>query len=267
MLRTPAVAGQFYPGQETELRRMLAEMLPTGIDKKPSIGVMSPHAGLVFSGKVAGQTLAGAVLPQKVVILGPNHHGAGHVAAVYQRGTWRTPLGDIPIAESLADRILNECPSMAADAAAHRFEHSLEVQVPFLQVLLPGIEIVPICLSRLPLGDLLAMGSGLARAVRDTHEHPLLLASSDMTHFESGEAARKKDFRAIERILDLDPEGLFETVMANHISMCGVMPTVVMLQAARELGATGAELVEYSNSGDVTGDQSDVVGYAGVRVF
>jgi len=267
MIRTPAVAGQFYPGQENELRRMLDDLLPSDMDRKTSLGVMSPHAGYMFSGQVAGQTLAGTALPHQVVILGPNHHGAGHPAAVYQRGAWRTPLGDVPIAENLADRILEECPETGADTAAHRFEHSLEVQVPFLQVLVPEVEIVPICISRLPLTALLALGNGLARVLRDLDERPLLLASSDMTHFESGESARRKDFLAIERILDLDPEGLYETVTSNHISMCGVFPTVVMLQATRSLGASKAELVEYSNSGDVTGDQSDVVGYAGVRVF
>jgi len=267
MLRSPAVAGQFYPGRETHLRQMLDEMLPTGEEKRLALGVMSPHAGYVYSGKVAGKTLGGTVIPGKVIILGPNHHGVGHPAAVYEQGSWLTPLGEVRIAEDVTSYILDECPMTSADTAAHKYEHSLEVQVPFLQYLDPEVRIAPVCISRLSLEELMHMGEGLALAAAHCPEKPLFVASSDMTHFESGAVAHHKDFLAIEKILALDPEGLYETVHVNSISMCGVMPTVVMLQALKCLGASEAELVAYSNSGDVTGDQADVVGYAGVRIF
>jgi AmmeMemoRadiSam system protein B len=129
------------------------------------------------------------------------------------------------------------------------------------------VRIVPICVSQLPLDVLLRMGEGLAGAIRADGTRPLIISSSDMTHFEAGDVARRKDFLAIERALELDPAGLYATVRSNSISMCGVIPTVIMLQAALCLGAKDAELVAYSNSGDVTGDQSDVVGYAGIRVY
>jgi AmmeMemoRadiSam system protein B len=154
----------------------------------------------------------------------------------------------------------------ADDSVAHRFEHSLEVQLPFLQFRSPQVSIVPICISRMPLESLLQMGDGLARAIKGAASPPLIVASTDMTHYESGKAARRKDFQALEKVLALDPQGLYQVVQGERISMCGVLPTVVMLQAALGLGASRAELVGYSNSGDVTGDQSEVVGYAGVRI-
>lgn len=266
MLRTPAVAGQFYPGHRNTLEQTLARLIPVTGHKRAAFGIMSPHAGYIYSGAVAGQSLAGVAIPAEVVILGPNHHGSGHQAAVYHRGGWETPLGVVPIAEDLADTILTACPEAGADEVAHRFEHSLEVQVPFLQALAAGMAIVPICIGRLPLAALLSLGDGLAAALRLRPTLPLIVASSDMTHYESATEARRKDHLALDRVLALDPEGLYRTVRDNRISMCGVLPTVVMLRAALALGASRAELVAYANSGDVTGDQSEVVGYAGVVV-
>jgi len=266
MLRAPAVAGQFYPGRKSVLASELSRLIPAVTDRRRALGVMSPHAGYVYSGAVAGRTFAAVTIPPEVLILGPNHHGVGHQAAVYSRGGWETPLGVVPIAEQLADAVLAACPTTAADTTAHRFEHSLEVQVPFLQSLAPAVAIVPLCIGRVSLDALLALGNGLVAALHTRPVLPLIVASTDMTHFESGESARRKDQMALQHVLALDPEGLYRTVSANRISMCGVLPTVVMLQAARALGATGAELVCYANSGEVTGDQDEVVGYAGVIV-
>jgi AmmeMemoRadiSam system protein B len=266
MLRPPAVAGQFYPGRRSALEEALAQIVPTVTHKRQVFGVMSPHAGYVYSGAIAGRTFAGIDIPPEVVILGPNHHGAGHQAAVFHRGSWETPLGNVPVAEELADAILTACPAAGADTLAHRYEHSLEVQVPFLQTLAGDLAIAPLCLGRVPLGTLLALGDGLAAALRTRPRLPLIVASSDMTHFESGPEARRKDQLALQEILSLDPEGLYQVVRDNRISMCGVLPTVVMLRAALVLGATGAELIAYANSGDVTGDQREVVGYAGVII-
>ncbi|MEJ2492058.1 MAG: AmmeMemoRadiSam system protein B [Desulfuromonadales bacterium] len=266
-MRSAVVAGQFYPGQKASLQQTVHALMPANKEFEPAIAVMSPHAGYIYSGKVAGHTFSSIDIPEEVIILGPNHHGRGHAAAVYAHGAWETPLGSTAIAEDLAAKILAECPMAAEDRVAHRFEHSLEVQLPFLQVRAPQARIVPICISHLPLTTLLALGDGLARVIVSRPVAPLMVASTDMTHYESGETAREKDFLALDKVLALDPEGLFRVVMERQISMCGVFPTVVMLQAAKALGAEGATLIEYSNSGDVTGDQSEVVGYAGVRIF
>jgi AmmeMemoRadiSam system protein B len=266
MLRSAVVAGHFYPGQRESLLEALGSLMAAGTPEQPAIAVMSPHAGYIYSGSVAGKTFSSVAIPDQVVILGPNHHGRGHVAAVYASGAWETPLGQATIAAGLARRILGECSMTAEDTVAHRFEHSLEVQLPFLQYRAPHVSIVPICVSRMPLESLLQLGDGLARAIQANDSVPLIVASTDMTHYESGKSSRKKDFQALEKVLDLDPEGLYQVVQGERISMCGVLPTVVMLRAALALGAREAKLIAYSNSGDVTGDQSEVVGYAGVRI-
>jgi MEMO1 family protein len=266
MLRAPAVAGQFYPQHAAALATTLDRLIPPVAANVPAYGVMVPHAGYVYSGQVAGKTFARAAIPNEVVILGPNHHGTGHPLAVFPGGDWEMPLGKVPIAQALTGAILAACPKAAADSEAHQFEHSLEVQVPFLQTLVPELAIAAICIGRAGLDALLALGDGLAVALRTRPVRPLLVASTDMTHYESGETARRKDHLALQRVLALDPEGLYRTVGEQHISMCGVLPTVVMLRAALALGATRAELVAYANSGDVTGDQRQVVGYAGVIV-
>jgi MEMO1 family protein len=266
MQRPPAVAGQFYPGGSGQLRSILSELIPAEAQKIAALGVMAPHAGYIYSGAIAGRTLAGVRIPEKVIVLGPNHHGAGHPAAVYASGSWVTPLGESAVDAGLAERILAACPAMAADTAAHRFEHSLEVQLPFLQVLAPETRIVPICLRYNSLEKLLEMGEGLARAISEEKDDVLLLASTDMSHYESGDIARSKDEQALRHILDLDPPGLYDEVQREKISMCGVVPVVVMLETAKRLGASSATLIEYGNSGDITGNQSEVVGYAGVVV-
>lgn len=267
MLRSAVVAGQFYPGQKQSLFQTVDSLISSTATEKPAIALMSPHAGYIYSGGVAGQTFSGVKIPDDVIILGPNHHGRGHMAAVFASGAWETPLGQTKISADLAKRILSECPMTAEDLVAHRYEHSLEVQLPFLQFRAPHSSIVPICISHMPLETLLQLGDGLARAILSSRGKPLIVASTDMTHYESGNVARKKDCLALEKVLALDPEGLYEVVQEHQISMCGVVPTVVMLQAALALGAENAELIAYSNSGDVTGDQSEVVGYAGVRIY
>lgn len=266
MVRSAVVAGQFYPGRKVDLQTSVDTLMMAAEPLRPALALMSPHAGYIYSGAVAGRTFSGVLFPEEVIILGPNHHGRGQAAAVYASGAWETPLGRTQIAAELARLILEECPMTAEDTVAHRFEHSLEVQLPFLQSCAPRSRIVPICISRMPLEMLLQMGDGLARAIARHKKMPLLVASTDMTHYEPGSIARKKDSLALDKVLALDPQGLYDVVRDHGISMCGVLPTVVMLQAAVALGATAAELVAYSNSGDVTGDQSEVVGYAGVRI-
>lgn len=267
MLRSAVVAGQFYPGRKEALLETINALMTPESAQHSAIGLMSPHAGYIYSGGVAGRTFSSLKIPDEVIILGPNHHGRGHMAAVYASGLWETPLGQTKIATELAKRILSECPMTADDSVAHLAEHSLEVQLPFLQFIKPQVSIVPLCISHMPLQSLLQLGDGLARAVLSHNSPALIVASTDMTHYEPGDIAREKDFLALEKVLSLDPEGLYEVVRQNRISMCGVLPTVVMLRAALALGASNAELVAYGNSGDVTGDQSEVVGYAGIRIF
>ncbi len=266
MDRQAAVAGQFYPGGRKELQAAVVAYLRQMPASEPAIGLMVPHAGYVYSGAIAGVTFGQVNIPDRVVLLGPNHTGYGVPRAVYPSGVWHTPLGAAQVDGELACRIVEDCPGALADELAHRFEHSLEVQVPFIQVAAPKARLVPVCLAQAPLRELMEFGICLGRLLATDATPALLVASSDMTHFESAEAARSKDEKALERILALDPEGLYRRVAADRISMCGVVPTVVMLAAARELGAQRARLVRYGHSGERSGDYGEVVGYAGVII-
>ena len=266
MVREPVVAGRFYPENPRVLRAEVSRLLGLPKEAVSALGVIAPHAGYVYSGAIAGKTLAGIQLSEQILCLGPNHHGHGQRAAVFAQGHWRTPLGAIAIAESLATELLQAVAGLSEDYQAHLPEHSLEVLLPFLQIRSPQSRIVPLCLSQMPLEQLLEIGQGIGRVLQRQAAPVLMLCSSDMNHFEADKISRQKDQRAIERILALDPEGLYHTVREGRISMCGVVPAVVMLAAARVLGASSASLVEYDNSGAVSGDHRSVVGYAGIVV-
>ncbi len=267
MIRQPAVAGQFYPGSATALRHELERLIPTVSVKRPVLGAISPHAGYVYSGATAARLLAGIEIPPTVLILGPNHHGRGAAAALAPEDGWQTPLGTVPIDKQLAGLIQHQIPAVQLDGAAHMLEHSLEVQVPFLQQLQPDVSIVPLCLGFGDYAGCELLGTGLAAAIRTFGAPVLMLASSDMTHYESAESAKQKDTVALGRVLELDPQGLVEVCRARQISMCGVIPAAVMLVAAKLLGATRAEVVDYTTSGAVTRDLQEVVAYAGVTVW
>jgi len=264
MVREPAVAGRFYEGDRRALARDVVRLLAAGGGADPvrAVGVVAPHAGYLYSGGVAGAVYRRAAVPARVIILGPNHTGLGELAALWTGEAWRTPLGDVPVDAALTAS-LAEGP-VTADRRAHAHEHSLEVQVPFLQVARPDVAIAALCLGPLDYGECEALGRTVAKAARASGA--LVVASSDMSHYIPAAEARAKDRRAIDRILALDPEGLHRTVRREGITMCGVIPATVMLVAAKELGATGAELVRYAHSGEVTGDDDAVVGYAGVVV-
>jgi MEMO1 family protein len=265
MNREPAVSGRFYTGDPAALAAEVDRLLARspGTSRGRAVGVVVPHAGYVYSGAVAGAVYARTAIPDRVLLLGPNHTGLGDPCALWASGAWRTPLGLVPIAPGLSAALLAE-PGISPDPVAHLREHSLEVQLPFLQRARPGVEIAALCLSHLGYPACEALGVAIAGAVRAAGA--LLVASSDMSHFLSAGEARARDGRAIERILALDPEGLHRVVHAEEISMCGVVPTTVMLVAARALGATRAELVRYAHSGEVSGDDRRVVGYAGLLV-
>jgi len=266
MVRRPAVAGSFYPAAPEVLKRELERFVKRVEEKLKALGAVVPHAGYMYSGGVAGAVYSKIEIPSTVVILAPNHHGMGAPFALWAEGAWETPLGQSPIDEDFARSLLYNCPLVEADNSAHRLEHSAEVQLPFIQHMNPEVKIVPLVLSSRHLASLQELGRGIAASVKDKEEALLILASSDMTHYESQKSAQEKDKAAIQQILALDEEGLLKTVEERAISMCGVGPTLAMLTAAKELGANSAELIKYQTSGDVIGDYSQVVGYAGIIV-
>ena len=270
MSRIPAVANMFYPGDKSRLKEDLNRFVTPAEEPKRVLAAISPHAGYMYSGRVAGAVFSQIRIPDAVVILGPNHRGMGASVALSASGTWEMPLGPVPINGVLAESILKVSTSgikIKDDPEAHAMEHSVEVQVPFLQFLQPEVNIVPIALSHLAYDACQEIGRALVQGIQDYGKEVLLVASTDMTHYESQESAIEKDRLAIDRILGLDPGGLYETVARHRISMCGVIPTTIVLEACKALGAGKAELVQYATSGDVTGDYAQVVGYAGFIVY
>ncbi|MBE0430137.1 MAG: AmmeMemoRadiSam system protein B [Thermoleophilia bacterium] len=264
-IRKAAVAGQFYPGSKERLEETVRSMIAGGRARK-AIGAMVPHAGYEYSGAIAGEVYAKVATPDLFVILGPNHRGLGPPASIMTEGTWRLPGGDAFVDRTLGGDILRNSRTLAADEAAHSREHSIEVQLPFLMHLKKEVRFVPVSMMTSDAGVCRDIGMAVAAAIRDERRGVLVIASSDMSHYETQEVAEEKDRHALERILALDPAGLLDTVRDRDISMCGAAPAAVMLYACRELGATSASLVRYATSGDVNGDYLQVVGYAGVIV-
>lgn len=267
MTRMPAVADRFYPGDPEHLRSAMEMLIPAvaEADKTEALAIVLPHAGYVYSGATAGQTISRVRVPETALILGPNHHGRGEALAL---GTedWRMPLGTVPVNRQLAADILKDSLIIVEDEEAHLLEHSLEVQVPFLQQVQPGLRIVPLVVSQLSYSQCRKVAQELATAISNYEQPVLMVASTDMSHYESRQQAAQKDKLAIERILALDPQGLYSTVIGQRISMCGVIPTTIVLLTALELGATRVELVRYTDSGEASGDTSQVVGYAGLII-
>lgn len=265
MVRQPAVAGKFYTGDPDRLREELSAMVPQG-EAQSAIGIIAPHAGYVYSGKVAGKVYSAVRIPDTVLVLGPNHTGAGSAAALSPDTEWLTPLGTVPVERRLSRLILDHAPLVREDALAHRFEHSLEVQVPFLQYKNPAVSIAAICLALPDFPSISRVGEGIAKAIAAYGEEVLIVASSDMTHFESAAQAKAKDDLALAQLADMNPEGLLRVCREKGITMCGVIPAAVMLVAAKTLGATSCRLVHYATSGEVNGDLRNVVAYASLVV-
>ena len=266
MLRLPAVAGRFYPSHPGELSAVVREHAKTapGEEKLRVQACLTPHAGYMYSGHVAGAVLARILLPPKIIVLGVRHAPRGQPVAILSSGAWRTPLGDAPIDTPLAEALRAACPLLREDSVAHSAEHSLEVQLPFLQILVPEFTFVPLALGTIRFEELAAIGEALGRVLRSSNEEVLLLATSDLNHYEDDATTRLKDRKAIEQLLALDPHGLYETCRNEQISMCGLGPAVAMLTALRALGAKHGELVRYATSAEVSGDARAVVGYAGM---
>ena len=266
MIRRPVVAGSFYTGTKSILERELNQYITITQSKKKVIGLVAPHAGYIFSGHCAGKGYGMIQIPQTVIILGVNHHGFGHPYAIDGNDSWNTPLGDIDIDIELRDKLIKESEIFGIDSAAGNREHSLEVQVPFIQFLNPQAKILPITISSLNIHELITGGKEIASAIKGNND-VLIVASTDMSHYISAERAKDKDKKAIDKIIERDPQGLFNTVARERISMCGVSPTAMMLAAANQLGASQAQIIDYTNSGVVSGDFQQVVAYLSAIIF
>jgi len=264
MVRQPAVAGSFYPADQKELADLMEGYLDREGPVRPVRGAIVPHAGYIYSGKVAGRVFSQIQIPQHVLLLGPNHHGLGPRVAMSGVAAWQTPLGEVVVDQQLSRALAERIPAIEIDDRAHSYEHSLEVMLPFLQTLVPQVRIVPISLRQLSLADCLSLGNEIAEAVSAFPHEVLMVASSDMNHFLPAVENEKLDRLAIEAMTAYDPRGLYQVVMDKGISMCGVFGAVIVMAAARQLGASRCELLDYAHSGQVNGDNSRVVGYAGL---
>jgi len=264
------VAGQFYPACADALKKQIASFLDqvSPINKIDAIGCMLPHAGYMYSGRVAAAALSAINIKDKIVLLGPNHTGTGAQFSIMPQGVWQTPLGQVQVDNNLAQEILGNSRYLQQDTLAHACEHSLEVELPLLQYFRPDFQIVPIAFLSDELDALKAIGREIAQGIKKAglEKQTLIIASSDMTHYEPQAQAQRKDKEAIAAICGLDEDKLMQKVRDIDISMCGYAPTTVMLCAARLLGARQGTLIKYQTSGDVTGDYDAVVGYAGVVI-
>lgn len=268
MIREPAWAGQFYPSSKELLVKQIEQFIDKKAKKEDILGCVLPHAGYNYSGFVAGQTVSQINIPKNILIIGPNHSGLGVHFSIMTDGVWQTPLGEVAINSQVAVSLLKKSRYLKEDMLAHAREHSLEVELPFLQYFKSDFKIIPIVASQVDLktykelaGEIVSVLKGL-----NLENETLIVASSDMTHYESQETAQKRDNEAIQAILELDEDKLLDKVRGLDISMCGYVPVIIMLTASKKLGATKSRLVKYQTSGDTSGDYSSVVGYAGIII-
>jgi AmmeMemoRadiSam system protein B len=276
-IRYPAVAGSWYASTPNRLREQMEELfthrlgpgsLPSPVTEGPRniVGLVVPHAGYMASGPIAAHAyhhLAKDGKPDVVVIFGPNHTGHGSALSIMNEGAWRTPLGDVEVDTETANNILQASSIVDVDEMAHVYEHSIELQLPFLQYLYgAGFKFVPVCFMMQDLMSAREVGKATAKALKGTNG--LVIASTDLTHYEPQERAEKKDKMAIDAALKMDETEYYHTVEAYGISTCGYGPTIAAITAAKQLGAKKAELLCYRTSGDVLGDHSAVVGYASI---
>lgn len=266
MMRQPAVAGSFYSRDAIQLKSDIEGFMIKDCEKQAALGAVSPHAGYMYSGRVAGNLYSRIKIPDTVVVLAPNHTGYGVPYSIWPGGLWRTPLGDIEVDEEVVDELVHVCNLVEKDQEAHEREHAAEVQIPFIQYCNPHSKIVVMVISSRNITDLKNIGKSLSRVLQKLRPDALVVASSDMTHYESQASANRKDRVAIDEILALNEDNLYNTVRDMHITMCGIYPAVTMLVCSKERGAKKAELIRYETSGDITGDYDQVVGYAGIVV-
>jgi len=264
MKREPVAAGRYYPGSAGEIRKMIAGFVDKKAEKEDVIGLLMPHAGYQYSGAVAAAAISRVRFKDTFIIMGPSHTGAGKPFGIMTEGTWRTPLGEVEIDSELAGKIVEVSELVEEDLLPHQQEHAVEVQIPFLQYFRKDIKIVPIILAYARPSAYKQIGKDIAKAIKELNKDVVIIASGDMTHYEPQATAEEKDGKAIEAMLALDEDELTKRFEELQITMCAHGPAVCLIAAAKELGATGAELVKYQTSGDATGDYDAVVGYAGV---
>lgn len=274
MIRNPAVAGHFYPEDRDALSleiKGLTGQMPgqVKVQKEDAIGLVLPHAGYMYSGAVTGATLASINPKSTYIIMGPNHTGLGWPFSITASDSWKTPLGEIKINSKLKEKILGDCRHLREDELAHIHEHSIEVQLPFLQGIQSKFTFVPIVITAAKLETYIQIGECLARSIKDLKmdKDIAIIASSDMTHYEEQRSAAEKDSKAVDAILKLDEKLLIERVEELNISMCGFAPAAIMITAVKILGAKKARLIKYQTSGAVSQDYSSVVGYAGIIIL
>jgi len=276
-IRRPRVAGSFYEGNAESLKAQIKNcfLQEFGPKKRPKvnksgpreiIGLVCPHAGYMFSGPVAANAyyeLASDGKPDTVVILGPNHTGYGSALSLMNEGFWRTPLGDVEIDGETASEVVRETRLVDVDELAHRFEHSIEVQLPFLQYLYGSeFKFVPICFQMQDLSSAVEVGKALVEVLAS--KNAVVIASSDMTHYEPQGNAAAKDMAALKAVEAMDEKRFYSIIEARNVTACGYGPIAAVITAAKGLGAKEAKLLCYKSSGDITGDYSSVVGYAAV---
>lgn len=267
-MRKPAVADRFYPGSPDELKKSVSELMQkagTGRNRIQAVAAISPHAGYIYSGELAAQTFSSIVIPETVIVIGPNHHGTGAPVAL-STCQWELPSGVVPVREELAEQILHYSSNITRDERAHRLEHSLEVQIPFLQHQQKNLSLVPLVVSHISYPLCIEIAEAIVEGIKTFKKEVLLVASTDMSHYEPRHAAIEKDALALMHMKNLDPEKLYFTVFDHKISMCGVIPVTIILIAAKMLGASSCELIGYTDSGYVSGDTDQVVGYAGLTI-
>lgn len=275
--RAPAVAGMFYPENPKDLRQLIDQSFrdprfgpgrqPPSSGKRKIYGLVSPHAGYVYSGTVAANGFfeISSLEFQNVVMVGPNHYGIGKGVAIMRSGVWQSPLGDVEINSQLAEEIASRSATSDFSDSSHTKDHCLEVQIPFLQYIRQKIQIVPIVLIMQDIDTALDLGKAIAETVAErAGESTLLIASSDLTHYEPNEDAHRKDNELIKTVLDLDVYKFYSVLERLNVSACGYGAIASIMVAAKSLGATKGELLRYATSGDVTGDKGAVVGYSSI---
>lgn len=266
MVRMPAVAGRFYPAAELELRNLIGSFIDKRAQSSDVISCVLPHAGYIYSGRVAAQTLSCVEIKDSCIIVGPNHTGLGKLFSIMPKGSWRLPFGEVEIDEEFSRQLIENCKFLEEDSDAHKREHSIEVQIPLLQYFKPNIKIIPIIAGTSDLNTYIKIGQDIANTVKKMHrlQDTLFIASSDMTHYEEEKIARSKDKLAIDAILELNEAKLLDVIDKHEISMCGYVPVAIMISYAKAQGAKKARLIKYQTSADASGDYSSVVGYAGI---
>ncbi|MDR3088535.1 MAG: AmmeMemoRadiSam system protein B [Desulfobulbaceae bacterium] len=263
-IRHPAVAGLFYPDDARQLRPMLAGFFSASpATPRQALALLCPHAGYVYSGALAAAVLAQAEIPERVILLGPTHHGLSAAAAA-SLATWRTPLGDTPTDGDFLARLLAKTPLIVHDEAGHRREHCLETQLPFLQYLREDLRIAPLLVSAIPFDECQEIAVALAETIRQSSGQTLIVASSDMSHYLARKEAARLDTMALERVLSLDPKGLYKICLEKNISMCGFVAVTIAMLAILANSRVAARLIGYTDSGAASGDMERVVAYAGV---